>query len=250
MSTNDVRSLPEIIEGVRTHRKTLRVCNFTGSDAELAAVEEFFEPHDVHVVAEEAPAKPRDVAVLKSGSTELATSSMGELLTFVGAWAESMAVGLEAEPPAVFGRLHDSYFESYDRGRMVMASRIPEFRAWNTGSGTLSAGFQDLSKLRHQRSVYRNLTKTDVSVHVYGTPDWDLPRDLADLHVHASTDREVRKHWWVAYDGDGDDDEKVLLLAQEREPGRFYGFWTYDPNIVDEVIERSAWLARRVKGRS
>ena len=247
MNTNDVRSLSEIIEGVRTHRKTLRVCNFGGSDAELTAVEEFFEPHDVHVVVEEAPDRPRDIAVLQSGTAELATSPMVELLAFVAAWEQSMAVGLKAEPPAVFGRLHDNFFESYDKGRMVMASRIPEFRAWNAGSGLLSAGFQDLSKLRHQQSAYRNLTQTDVSAHVYGVSDWELPQELADLHVHPSTHREVRKHWWVAYDGDGDDDEKVLLLAQEREPGRFYGFWTYDPNIVDEVLERSAWLARREK---
>jgi hypothetical protein len=42
----------------------------------------------------------------------------------------------------------------------------------------------------------------------------------------------------VAYDGDGDDGDKSVLLAQERDPNEFYGFWTDDPSVVDETIDR------------
>jgi hypothetical protein len=28
-----------------------------------------------------------------------------------------------------------------------------------------------------------------------------------------------------------------VLLAEEREPGGFYGFWSYDPETVDDVID-------------
>ena len=231
-------TLTEIIASVESHRKTLRVCNYTGEDVELARLEEFFEPHDIEVVVEnDHPERAEDTVVLTSHGTELASNPMDELRRYIRAWDVSMAAGLDTEPPAVLRRLHDNHFESYDKRRMVMASRIAEFRAWNVGAGTLHAGFQQLSKINNQRNVYRNLADTAVEVHVYGEPDDDWAEELG-VNVHASTADEVLDHWWVAYDGAGRDDNKVVLLAQEREPDRFYGFWTYEPAVVADVLTR------------
>ncbi|MEF8773229.1 MAG: hypothetical protein V5A23_08435 [Halobacteriales archaeon] len=56
--------------------------------------------------------------------------------------------------------------------------------------------------------------------------------------AHESSDGEVRKHWGVAYDGDGDDDRTVVLLARERGPNEFFSFWTHEPRVVDDVLAR------------
>lgn len=235
--------LAEIIEGVQSHRKALRIHNFTGDRSDLTAIREFFEPHDVDISAvSDDPARSTNEMVLSSNGTVLAASPLADVLRYARAWQDSTTVGLDTEPPEVFRRLHDNYFESTDKLRMVMASRIVEFRAWNVGSGELHAGFQQLSKLDNQHNVYRNLSNSDVDVHVYGAPDTELSSEL-DLTVHPGRSDEILDYWWVAFDGDGDDERKVVLLAEEREPNRFYGFWTYEATVVDDVLDRVSVLA-------
>ena len=58
-----------------------------------------------------------------------------------------------------------------------------------------------------------------------------------ELHAGFQTLDVIRETWFVAYDGGGLDTAKCVLLAEEREPGGFYGFWSYDPETVDEVID-------------
>lgn len=230
------RPLSDCIERIESERKTLWLCNVS-DDVDVGRIESFFDPHDLEVEVVDAADRPENVADLVDDGRRIASSSLEEVRRYVRAWEESMALGLQADQPAVFTRLRDNYFESYDKRRMIMASRIVEFRAWNVGSGELHAGFQDLSKIDFQSDVYRNLASSPVEVHVYGRPDREPLPDL-DLSVHASTDEEVRRHWWVAYDGDGDDEDKTVLLAQERGPNQFYGFWTERPHVVDDVIGR------------
>lgn len=81
-----------------------------------------------------------------------------------------------------------------------------------------------------------------MDVHVYGAPDTELSPEL-DLTVHTGRSDEFLEYWWVAFDGDGDDEQKVVLLAEEREPNRFYGFWTYEAPVVDDVVDRMRVLA-------
>jgi DICT domain-containing protein len=40
----------------------------------------------------------------------------------------------------------------------------------------------------------------------------------------------------VAFDGGDTEMESCALLAEERRDGEFYGFWTYDPSMVDELV--------------
>jgi hypothetical protein len=239
----------ETIEDVRTHHKTVRVCNFTGTRDQLAAVHHHMEPHSVDVTVVEDPRRPEDVVDLVWQDTVQATSDADDLLTYVRAWADSMSTGLATDPPAVLERLADTFFESFDKRRTVMASRLVEFRAWNVGSGVMHTGFQNLGKVDYQRSTYQNFADSGVDVHVHGAPDRATTTDL-DVGVHESTDPEVARHWWVAFDGDGDDEEKAVLLAEEREPGRFFGFWTYDAGVVDATLARSEHLAREADGQA
>jgi hypothetical protein len=235
--------LGSIVESVETHRKTVRVCNFDGDEDDLAAIASHFDPHDVDVETVDAPGRPANVVDLLSNGKREATSDAATVLSYVRAWDEAFSVGLQADPPAVVERLDDTFFESYDKKRMVMASRIVEFRSLNVGRGELHAGFQDLAKVDHQRSTYRHLAESGLDVHVYGAPAPETTAGLG-VHAHETTTEESGLHWWVAFDGDGDDEEKAVLLAQERAPNRFYGFWTYEPAVVDAVIARMPALQR------
>ena len=120
---------------------------------------------------------------------------------------------------------------------MILASREIETRAWRIGSGELYAGFQRLSVMRHQWDVYAKLARSGVAVHAYGAPDWTPPDPDADaMTFHAHDDREIEDSWFVVFDGNGEDRHKAALVSVERDPGEFYGFWTYEPALVDEVV--------------
>lgn len=228
-------TLSESIARIETDRKTVRVCNVS-DEAVLESLESFFDPHDVAFEVVDSPDRPAVVDLLDGGHL-IASSPLAAVRRYARAWEESMAVGIRHDPPAVVTALRDNYFESYDKQRMIMASRTVEFRAWNGDYGELHAGFQQLSKIDHQPDVYRDLAASDVDVHVYGAAD-RRPRPDLDMTVHENDGAEVVRHWWVAYDGTGDDGDKLVLLAQERAPNRFYGFWTERPHVVDHVVAR------------
>jgi hypothetical protein len=51
--------------------------------------------------------------------------------------------------------------------------------------------------------------------------------------VHAAADEEVRRSWFVAYDGPAD---PTALVAEQRGRDRFFGFWTTDGSLVADVL--------------
>lgn len=55
--------------------------------------------------------------------------------------------------------------------------------------------------------------------------------------IHPAASDEIATSWCVAFDGAGLDHEKCALLVEERTPGGFYGFWTYDPGTVDYIVD-------------
>jgi DICT domain-containing protein len=129
-------------------------------------------------------------------------------------------------------------FTSYDTRQMVAASREIEDRAWRLGEGSLHAGFQQLSILSDQMEVYTRLASREgLDVHAYACPDAEVPEHDTDLTIHVERSDEIAKSWFVVYDGNGVDENKCALLAEERESRAFYGFWTYDPDTVDWLIE-------------
>ena len=136
---------------------------------------------------------------------------------------------------AVFELFENSVFVALDRGQLLSASREIENRAWRVGRGTLLAGFQRTAALERQRRIYEELAGgTALDVHVYVEDDGV---DLAEVSVtvHSEADSELGEYWFLAFDGDGDDEHKCALLAEQRRDDEYEGFWTYDPDLVDEL---------------
>jgi len=234
-------SLSEIVQDTGTGEKTLRICNFTGDRSELKGIARYFSSQEVELTVDRTESSlPRDVVFLEADGRLLAADPVRDLQAYVEGWERSETPGLRTEPPSVIESMTETRFESYDKRRMIHASRLVEFRGWNVGEGELHAGFQQLSKIDFQRNVYRNLGRSDLDVHVYGADDGGAVSSAEEmgLQVHASDADEIVDHWWVAYDGNGDDEDKSLLLAQERGPNEFFGFWSDDSALVDDTIAR------------
>jgi len=224
-------------------------------------------PHgnrELHVSVDEPPAKAlRDIAAyfdipsanvtvdsLSADGPEVVLRADGEELLAVPIeplWVAvtTTAEVLQNEPTAgldslsVIEQLETSTFRSQSVPQLVVASRYIERQAERCGDGTLYACFQQLSRVRRDLRTllyYTVLAKSDLDVHLFGRPDIDLT-DTDELIVHETTSDELTSTWLVAYDGDGDDDPKGALVAEEIGPRRYRGFWTFEADRVDSVIE-------------
>ncbi|WP_418282430.1 DICT sensory domain-containing protein [Halorubrum sp. DTA98] len=233
-------SLIELIAGVEASEATLTVFNADPAVRETLA--EHFADRNVRVVAAETDAGPDEFAVLARDEAFVTAVSIDDLLPERNpdATGTSSTDG-DGRPRRtgrpVLDRMDETLFTSYSNADMVAASREIEDRAWRVGDGELHAGFQTLDVLTGEARTYSRLaTLADLDVHAYAAAEGDAPE--ADRYtVHIERAPEIRETWFVAYDGGGFDDAKCVLLAEEREPGRFYGFWSYDPETVDEVID-------------
>ena len=149
---------------------------------------------------------------------------------------------LELLPPAyraIYDLLDDTLFGSLDRRQLLATARELENLAYRTGRGTLRVGFQSLSAFRAQEEVYRRLADdTDLDIHVYVSPE--APAEDASrwpVTVHTEPADVVGRYWFLVFDGGGDDERTFALVAEQRGPDSFYGFWTYDPEIVARAFE-------------
>ncbi|MFC6941354.1 DICT sensory domain-containing protein [Salinirubellus sp. GCM10025818] len=234
-------SLSELIRGVEDHEKTLTV--FNADPEAVEAVEERFHDRNLTVRAERTESgRPRAFVVLSSGDPE---EEEEEFVTAAGL-EDLIGEGDRTDPGfddasyrPILDHLDETMFTSYDTRQMVAASREIEDRAWRLGTGSLHAGFQYLSILEDQMDVYERLASKDgLDVHAYAYPDQEtVPVHDTDLTIHVERSREIETSWFVAYDGGGVDVNKCALLAEERDPRTFYGFWTYDPDTVDWIVE-------------
>ncbi|CAI50115.1 DICT domain protein [Natronomonas pharaonis DSM 2160] len=229
-------SLTELIAGVEDHEKRLTVFN-ADSDA-VAALSEQFHDRNVDVVGEHTPSgRPKTFAVLSSDGSFVTAADVDNILEPTTTEETEPGFDGEAYQP-ILDHLDETMFTSYDIGQMVAASREIEDRAWRVGKGTLHSGFQKLSILQDQMDIYEQLAeKKHLEVHAYAVPDADVPDHDSDLTIHVERSDEIERSWFVAYDGAGVDVNKCALLAEEREPRSFYGFWTYDPSTVDWIID-------------
>ncbi|SDY15249.1 DICT sensory domain-containing protein [Halopenitus persicus] len=237
-------SLIELIARVEATAATLTVVN-----ANAAARDELAETFaDRNLVVTEAtlPGAPDRFAVLARDDEFVTAVAVDDLLSPAGTAPEdtpSEETTSEKTSPKfdrrsyapVLDALDETTFTSYSKRKMVAASREIEDRAWRIGSGELHAGFQTLATLGETVETYNRLAeREDLAVHGYAAPEGPVPD--ADFDVHVERAPEIRETWFVAYDGGGLEENACLLLAEEREPDRFFGFWTYDPGTVAEAI--------------
>ncbi|PCR90158.1 DICT sensory domain-containing protein [Natrinema ejinorense] len=141
----------------------------------------------------------------------------------------------------LFRFLENTLFSSYSRRQMIATSREIEERAWRVGRGRLYAGFQRAGALRAQADIYERFgTHESITVAVF----LDEQRDVAfpdPVTVITDADSELGAFWFVVFDGGGSDLHQCALVAEERDPGQYYGFWTFEPTIVSELF---AYLER------
>ncbi|MFA9515948.1 DICT sensory domain-containing protein [Halopenitus sp. H-Gu1] len=224
-------SLIELITGVESQAATLTVIN-AESDVRETLAERFGERNLV-VTEATLTGGPREFAVLSRNGEFLTAVSLTELLDD----GEETTPGFEdGSYRSVLDHLDETTFTSYSTEKMIAASREIEDRAWRTGSGELHAGFQTLATLAPTVPTYNRLCEREgLTVHAYAAPEGDVSDTEFPVHVERAP--EIRETWFVAYDGGGTDVNKCALLAEEREPGRFYGFWSYAPETVDQIID-------------
>ena len=135
-----------------------------------------------------------------------------------------------------FRFLENTLFSSFDRSHMLVAAREIEERAWRLGVGTLFVGFQRADAYEAQRSMYnRIVSETNLTVKIFIDEQWSAPTH-EQIHVFDNAGDEIGKYWILIYDGGESDLQKCGLLAEERKPGEYFGFWTYDPERVDAII--------------
>ncbi|MFC7236179.1 DICT sensory domain-containing protein [Halosegnis marinus] len=227
-------SLTELIRGVEDHEKTLTVFN---SDADaVETIRAQFGDRNLTVTGESTPSgTPGSFVVLSKDDEFVTAASISEVLSDR---ADTDPEFAEDAYRPILDHLDETMFTSYDTEQMIAASREIEDRAWRLGKGELHAGFQKLSILSPQMDVYEQLaSKEGLKVHAYAAPDTEVPDHDTDLTIHVERADEIRESWFVVYDGAGVDVNKCALLAEEREPRSFYGFWTYDPETVDWILD-------------
>lgn len=240
-------TLADMIDDIDSRKRTLTVINREEYDPVVGLLERMFDSENVDVrEAGTEPAGPANILQLQDeNGLALATSTLDEVrdrLLMVN--SDMYVTGTrpldEVETSDVVANLDDTTFSVSDKSKFLLIhiSRHVERMALETGSGVLHSGFQELSRIRDERGTdeaYRQLVETDVEVHVYGIPDRD--ETAADMHVHAESDGEIPKSWFVAHDGDGDDSRKAALVCVETGVNEYRGFWTFRSEIVDEVLD-------------
>lgn len=229
-------SLLELVGDAEARRKTLRVATDDGDAVE--SVRERFSDRNVAVVAAPSEAGVPEYATLTDGDETLAATALSDLLSE----DEQRTPGFEAAPyRPILDELDETFFASYDTEQMVAASREIEDRAWRSGAGRLYAGFQRYSILREQLPVYEQLgTRAELDVVALAAPDEELPPHEGTFAVRPASSREIRRVWFVAFDGGPRPDDACALLAEERGAKRFSGFWTYDADTVESLFEHVA----------
>lgn len=238
--------IADFIADIDSADHTLTVLNRETYDPMMNLLESMFESE--HVAVQEAgtePAAPANIVQLQDeDGVAIATSSLDDIrdqLLLVN--SDMYITGTRSldsvETADVVANLDDTTFTVSGKSKFLLIhiSRHIERMALETGSGTLHAGFQYLSRIHDERGTdkaYDKLSDTDVDVHVYGVPDWNhAPQEMS---VHPGED-ELEQAWFVVHDGNGADGRKAALVCIETGPNTYDGFWTFRPPVVDDVLD-------------
>ena len=227
-------TLADFLDDVEAARGTITVY----SDEQPTWVADQFEARNVAVHHEPLPPNgPPGFVVFREGGEFLASIGLRELREIL---APPIRRPWQDRPDStgyrtLFELLDDTIFTAFDRRQLLGAAREIEDRAWRVGTGTLRVGFQRLSAMWSQVEVYERLgAETALSIHVYGRPDW-VPAAVPNVRIHAETAPEIGSFWFLAFDGGSEPQNACALLAEERSPEAFYGFWTYDEDLVGAI---------------
>lgn len=230
-------TLRGVIDFVKSHEKDLLLCNVAESDLLVSDIRQHLDTQNVCVKTVQTASGTPQIAVLSDEDSVLAVEAISALRdALASGTADSTApTGLtRTEIAPLFSHLKETTFTSYDNTELLYASREIEDRARRVGNGSLHAGFQRLSIMASQQQIYTDLARCGVDVHAYGIPDTDPP-DFGTGQVHAIDSDEIAQSWFVVFDGGSDETQKTALIAQEAAPNSYFGAWTYDRQLVDQI---------------
>jgi DICT domain-containing protein len=187
------------------------------------------------------PGNPRVSVYADGRSDPLLTTDTETFRTAATSDAESLSTDCPNCPTEVLEPIGTTVVSAHSTQQMIVASRHIERRAHEIESGEIHTCFQRLSLLGEDlRTViqYNLLAEEGVDVHIYGFADHDLP-EVEKPTVYSSRAKELADSWVVAFDGtEGDaDGQTAALVAQERASDEYAGFWTFDPELVENVTE-------------
>lgn len=236
-------TLQSIVASVEAEERTLILTTPTDSSRLVEDVREYVASQNVEVIQEVSENPEDEGAILKAGQETLAEVSLDALRALVDPQiVRRLGESVPYEP--LLNALSDTTFTSYDRGQMLSASREIEDRAWRQGFGNLYAGFQRYSIFEDQREVYDQLAESELNVHVFAEPDVSPPD--GQYMTHSPEGFDIERWWFVVYDGGDRESQASALLAEERSQGEYYGFWTYDPSLVEDIMKALPDVTTRI----
>lgn len=211
-----------------------------------ACLDRLFEKQPV-AVSDATDTQEADLVVVRDGEPVARSDAEDVLKSVLLANSDMYTTGsrelTDAELPAVLEALQEvpflvrGYPESNSEKMLLLAvSRAIERRAYEAGSGTLHVGFQDLSRLVDEHGTYRvyeQLSTTEMNIHIYGSGDVTVADDLA-VTVHTGDSWFHRHAWFVVFMPEAAD-MPAALYSIEREPNRWGGFWTFQPERVKTI---------------
>jgi len=226
--------LGRFIEAAQDRRKRFVV--YSSDTVDLA---EQFATRNVTVEQRALPAPGEDPFVdIYDGETFLGAISLEDLRLLL----EPPVVRPTADEEigdayrALLSVLDGTVFATLDRRQLQATSHEFETRAYQVGEGTLRVGFQSLSAFEPQTATYRHLgEETDLDIHVYGQPDWSPP-SIPNVTYHRDREGELTSYWFLAFDGGAEERQRCALVAEEQDDS-YWGFWSYDTDLVGEVLE-------------
>ncbi|WP_123539155.1 DICT sensory domain-containing protein [Halosimplex salinum] len=240
-----METLSDFVDSVEARRKTLEV--HTDDAAVATALESQFSTRNVDVTRRQFSDREGDDFVV-------VRDAEGTFLGALGTDQLEQILSPETHPPQVLadsevdlGEILDvldrTVFTSFERRQLVAIVREFEERAWRVGTGTVYVGFQRAEALAAQTPLYNRLAReTDLSITVFLDDAADPDRDTADLDLDDSIgvvspeSAEIGQYWFFVFDGGADGElYKCALLAAERTPGSYHGFWTDGPGLVDDL---------------
>ena len=225
-------ALRDFVEATEAREQT--VVEYSPSPS--AELEDLFETRNVTVVHRTLPDDgSRGFVVVRRDGEFYGALSLAAIRRALTPSVDAPGARAEAAFRDFLDLFDETVFTAYDRRQMLATAREIEDRAWRVGSGALYVGFQSADALRSQASLYGQFgEKEGLDVHVYVADEWESPA-LEEVTVHVEDASEIGDVWFLAFES-VDEMYTCALLAEERAPGEFYGFWTYDPDTVGDVV--------------
>jgi hypothetical protein len=242
------RPLQQFIDDLESQRRRLAVVNGSEVSAKVDRIVNYFERFDLEMSHVSAAGLPDAFLVLTDDDTCLGAVDIGELHDYLfdslsGESVKALTEGGRQQPvvEGFLARLDQNVYSLSGERRLplVCVSQLLESRAWRRGAGTLHAGVQALSTFERAPGTwtrYHKIADTGVETTVYGQLDW-TPDDWGSVTAYGDeTGDLVGEYWFVVYSGPEVHDDGALL-AREAEADRYTGFWTFDSDTVDSLVE-------------